>query len=98
MAAIADMTWRGKKPACARLAAILSRLGRPLRFSDWAIELCLTLEGLLHLLLRQVTGMVASLPKMAKLDWPDLFAATTAFKTEALNIDDVNATGYPPEH
>lgn len=46
------------------------RPGRPLRFSDWAIELCLTLKGLFHLPLRQVTGLVASLLRLAKLDWP----------------------------
>ncbi len=46
------------------------RPGRPLRFSDRAIELCLTLKGLFHLPLRQVTGLVASLLRLARLDWP----------------------------
>jgi Transposase DDE domain len=39
-------------------------------FSDSAIELCLTLKVLFGLALRQVTGLVASLLKLAKLDWP----------------------------
>jgi hypothetical protein len=34
------------------------RPGRPLRFSDSAIELCLTLKALFGLPLRQVTGLV----------------------------------------
>jgi hypothetical protein len=41
-----------------------------MRFSDSAIELCLTLKVLFNLPLRQVTGLVASLIKLAKLDWP----------------------------
>ncbi len=39
-------------------------------FSDSAIELCLTLKTLFNLPLRQVTGLVSSLIKMAGLDWP----------------------------
>jgi hypothetical protein len=46
------------------------RPGRPLRFSDAAIELCLTLKALFGLPLRQVTGLVASILKLAGLDWP----------------------------
>ena len=45
-------------------------LGRPARFSDSAIELCLTLKALFNLPLRQATGLVASLLKLADLDWP----------------------------
>lgn len=46
------------------------RPGRPARFSDSAIELCLTLKALFNLPLRQATGLVASLLKLADLDWP----------------------------
>ena len=46
------------------------RPGRPARFSDSAIELCLTLKGLFNLPLRQATGLVASLRRPADLDWP----------------------------
>lgn len=56
-----DMQW---------LSAPSGRPGRPLRFSDSAIELCLTLKALFGLALRQVTGLVASLLRLAGLDWP----------------------------
>lgn len=56
-----DMQW---------LSAPCGRPGRPARFSDSAIELCLTLKALFNLPLRQVTGLVASLLKLAELDWP----------------------------
>lgn len=52
------------------LSAPCGRPGRPARFSDSAIELCLTLKALFNLPLRQVTGLVASLLKLAELDWP----------------------------
>lgn len=56
-----DMQW---------LSAPSGRPGRPARFSDSAIELCLTLKALFNLPLRQATGLVASLLKLADLDWP----------------------------
>ena len=43
--------------------------GRPAVFSDAAIRFCLTIKVLFKLPLRQMTGMVASLLKMAGLDW-----------------------------
>ena len=43
--------------------------GRPAVFSDAAIQFCLTIKVLFKLPLRQATGMVASLLKMADLDW-----------------------------
>lgn len=52
------------------LSAPCGRPGRPARFSDSAIELCLTLKVLFNLPLRQATGLVASLLKLADLDWP----------------------------
>ena len=39
-------------------------------FSDTAIQFCLTIKALFKLPLRQTTGMVASLLKIADLDWP----------------------------
>ena len=56
-----EMTW---------LSAPCGHPGRPMRFSDSAIELCLTLKVLFNLPLRQTTGLVASLLKLADLDWP----------------------------
>ena len=52
------------------ISASCSRPGRPARFSDSTIELCLTLKALFNLPLRQATGLVASLLKLAELDWP----------------------------
>jgi len=42
--------------------------GRPGVFSDAAIPFCLCIKGLFKLPLRQTTGMVASLQKVANLD------------------------------
>lgn len=55
-----DMTW---------LAPHDGIPGRPSLFSDAAIQFCLTIKVLFKLPLRQTTGMVASLLKMAGLDW-----------------------------
>ena len=55
-----DMTW---------LAPHDGRPGRPAVFSDAAIQFCLTIKVLFKLPLRQTTGMVASLLKMADVDW-----------------------------
>ena len=51
------------------LAPPRGRRGRPATFSDAAIQTCLTLKALFGLALRQTTGLVASLLKLAKLDW-----------------------------
>ena len=55
-----DMTW---------LAGPDGKRGRPAMFSDAAIQFCLTIKVLFKLPLRQTTGMVASLLKLADLDW-----------------------------
>src|SRR4028119_299201 len=52
------------------LAAPSGRRGRPATFPDAAIQTCLMLKGLFGLPLRQTTGLVASLLRLAKLDWP----------------------------
>jgi len=62
------------------------RPGRPLRFSDRAIEFCLTLKGLFHLPLRQVTGLVASLLRMAELDWPVPDYTTLCRRQKTLSV------------
>jgi hypothetical protein len=43
--------------------------GRSLLFTDAAIQFCLTIKNLFGLALRQATGMVQSLLKLAGLDW-----------------------------
>lgn len=52
------------------LAVPSGRRGRPATFSDVAIQTCLMLKALFGLPLRQATGLVASLLRLAKLDWP----------------------------
>ena len=54
-----EMTW---------LASHDGKPGRPAVFSDAAIRFCLTIKVLFTLPLRQTTGMVASLLRMANLD------------------------------
>ena len=56
-----DMDWH---------AAPSGKRGRQQTFSDAAIQACLTIKVLSGLPLRQTTGFVASLPKLAGLDWP----------------------------
>jgi hypothetical protein len=52
------------------LAAPSGRRGRPATFSDAAIQACLMLKALFGLPLRQTTGLVVGLLRLAKLDWP----------------------------
>ena len=74
-----DMVW---------LAPHDGRPGRPSVFSDAAIQFCLTIQVLFKLPLRQTTGMVASLLRMAKLDWtvPDYSTLCRRQKTLAVHI------------
>ena len=55
------------------MAWLAPREGRPGRrpvFSDAAIQFCLSIKILFKLPLRQAAGMVASLLRLAGLDWP----------------------------
>lgn len=74
----AEMEW---------FAAPDGRPGRPLRFSDRAIEFCLTLKGLFQLPLRQVTGLTQSLLRMAGLDWPAPDYTTLCRRQKSLAVD-----------
>ena len=69
--------------------------GRPAVFSDAAIQFCLTIKVLFKLPLRQTTGMVASLLKMASLDWavPDYTTLSRRQKTLAVQIPYRRADG-----
>ena len=69
------------------LSVPCGRPGRPMRFSDSAIELCLTLKTLFNLPLRQVTGLVASLIKMAGLDWPVPDYTTLCRRQKTLKVN-----------
>ena len=55
-----DMNW---------LAPATGRRGRQPIFSDAAIPFCLTIKCLFGLALRQATGMVESMLRLAGLDW-----------------------------
>ena len=69
--------------------------GRPAFFSDASIQFCLTIKVLFKLPLRQTTGMVASLLKMADLDWavPDYTTLCRRQKTLAVQIPYRRAAG-----
>lgn len=69
--------------------------GRPAVFSDAAIQFGLTIKVLFKLPLRQTTGMVASLLKMAGLDWavPDYTTLCRRQKTLAVQIPYRRADG-----
>ncbi|WP_026759197.1 IS5 family transposase [Sediminimonas qiaohouensis] len=56
-----DMTWRAPREGCPE---------RPPVFSDAAIQFCLSFKVLFKRPLRQTAGMVASLLRLAGLDWP----------------------------
>ena len=57
-----------------------------MRFSDSAIELCLTFKVLFKLPLRQATGLVASVLKLAGLDWPVPDYTTLCRRQRTLDI------------
>ena len=69
--------------------------GHPAIFSDAAIQFCLTIKVLFKLPLRQTTGMVASLLKLANLDWavPDYTTLCRRQKTLAVQIPYRRADG-----
>ena len=69
--------------------------GRPAVFSDAAIQFCLSIKVLFKLPLRQTTGMVASLLKLADLNWavPDYTTLCRRQKTLAVQIPYRRADG-----
>ncbi|MFA3920924.1 IS5 family transposase [Ruegeria hyattellae] len=81
-----DMTW---------LAAHEGRPGRPPVFSNAAIQFCLSIKVLFKLPLRQTAGMVASLLRIAGLDWPvpDFSTLCRRQKTLAVQIPYRRANG-----
>ncbi len=81
-----DMTWRAPRDG---------RPGRPAVFSDAAIQFCLSIKILFKLPLRQTAGMVASLLKLAGLDWPvpDFSPLCRRQKTLAVQISYRRADG-----
>lgn len=72
-----EMTW---------LAPLDGSPGRPAVASDAAIQFCLTIKTLFMLPLRQTTGMVASLLKLANLDWSVPDDTTLCRRQKALAV------------
>ncbi len=73
------MSWDG---------APTGRRGRQQSYSDAAIQTCLSMKVLFGMALRQTTGFVESLLRLAGLDWtvPDFSTLSRRQKTLAVNI------------
>lgn len=71
------------------------RPGRPSAFSNATIQFCLSVKVLFKLPLRQTAGMVASLLRLAGLDWPvpDYSTLCRGQRTLAVQILHRNADG-----
>ena len=63
--------------------------GRSPKYSEAAIQFCLTIKGLFNLALRQAMGMAQSLLKLAGLDWqvPDFSTVSRRQKHLAVSIE-----------
>ena len=83
-----NMTWHALRDG---------RPGRPAVFSDAAIQFCLSIKVLYKLPLRQTAGMVASLLRLAGLDWPVRNFSTLCRrqKTLAVQVPYRRADGLP---
>lgn len=68
------------------MAAPTGKRGRQPVFTDAAIQACLTLKALFGLLLRQTTGMVASLLDLAGLNWPVPDFSTLCRRQKTLTV------------
>lgn len=68
------------------LAPHAGRAGRPPVFSEGAIQFCISIKVLFKLPLRQTAGMVASLLRMAGLDWPVPDYSTLCCRQKSLTV------------
>ena len=77
------------------LAGPSGRPGRSETYSDAAIQFCLSIKVSFGLALRQTIGMVASLLRLADLDWPvpDHSTLCRRQKTVAIQIPFRRASG-----
>ena len=73
-------------PEMVWLAEPSGKRGRPATFTDGAIQACLTLKALFGLPLRQTTGRVERLLKLAGLDWPVPDFRTLSRRQKGLNV------------
>ncbi|WP_244266861.1 transposase [Polycladidibacter stylochi] len=62
------------------------RRGRPLKFSDFAIEICLQMRVVFSLALRQSQGFVRSLFRLMQLDLPVPDFSTLSRRVENLKL------------
>ncbi len=69
-----------------REAAPSGKCGRQQTYSDAAIQACLTIKVLFGMALRQTTGFVASLLKLAGLDWSVPDFSTMRRRQKTLNV------------
>jgi hypothetical protein len=71
------------------------RRGRQQTYSDAAVQTCLSMKVLFGMALRQTTGFVESLLRLAGLDWtvPDFSTLSRRQKTLAVNIPYRGTTG-----
>lgn len=72
-----DMQW---------FAAVSGKRGRSPKFSDAAIQFCLTLKNLFGLALRQNTGLVQSVLQLCGLAWPVPDFSTLCRRQLDLNV------------
>jgi hypothetical protein len=72
-----DMVWE---------AAPTGKRGRQPIYTDAAIQACLTLKVLFGMALRQTTGFVASLLKLAGFDWSVPNFSTLSRRQKTLNV------------
>ena len=67
-------------------AAASGKRGRSPKFSDAAIQFCLTLKNLFGLALRQTTGLVQSVLQLCSLTWPVPDFSTLCRRQLDLNV------------
>ncbi|MDH2430972.1 IS5 family transposase [Pokkaliibacter sp. MBI-7] len=72
-----NMTWHGTPRG---------QRGRTQRFSEAAIQFCLTIKNLFGLALRQAVGMVQSLLRLAGLNWPAPDYSTVCRRQKSLQV------------
>jgi hypothetical protein len=73
-----EMSWHGEAAG---------KRGRIMTFSDAAIQFCLTIKGLFSLPLRQTTGFVESLLRLAGLTWPVPDYSTLCRRQKTITVD-----------
>jgi hypothetical protein len=84
-----DMNWEGAQSG---------KRGHPPRFSDAAIQFCLMIKNQYGLALRQTTGMLQSLLKLAGLDWEVPDFSTLCRRQKILQVTLTHLRRSAPMH